>query len=40
MEKLEIDAEYDDSVIAHVRIEFMKKVFHSRVNEFMEATRS
>ena len=31
--------EYDDSVIARIRIEFMKKIFHSRINEFMEATK-
>ena len=39
IENLEIDTEYDDSVIARIRIEFMKKIFHSRVNEFMEATK-
>ena len=38
MENFEIDTEYDDSVIARIRIEFMK-MFHSRVNKFMEATK-
>ena len=31
--------EYDKSVIDRIRIEMMKKVFHSRVNEFMEAKK-
>ena len=39
MENLEIDTEYDDLVIARIRIEFMNKILHSRVNEFMEATK-
>ena len=31
--------EYDKSVMDRIRIEMMKKVFHSRVNEFMEAEK-
>lgn len=39
IENVGIDAEYDDSNIAHIRVEFLKKIFHSRVNEFIEARK-
>lgn len=42
IERVGIDVEleeYDEASIAHIRVEFLKKVFHSRVNEFMEARK-
>lgn len=38
IEILELTSEYSDEVIVNIRKEFSKKIFHSRVNEFMKRT--